>query len=121
VISCFAGALHRGQLDEPRRVIRLVPSGALLSGKLRDCSAALSMSMKKLLVIITLGTAFAAPAFAQHEPSANDRASQRHTVPSGDIYYGRNGSTNPDLQSSSARWRRVEHRARPASRSVKKK
>jgi hypothetical protein len=79
------------------------------------------MSMKKLIVIIALGTGSAAPALAQHEPSANDRPSQRHTVPSGDIYYGRNGNTNPDFQSGGSRWKTLHHRARPASRSVKKK
>jgi len=85
------------------------------------CIADLTMSMKKLIVIIALGTVFAAPAFAQHEPSSNDRASHRHTVPSGDIYYGRNDNTNPDFQSGGSRWKTLHHRARQASRSVKKK
>jgi hypothetical protein len=76
--------------------------------------------MKKLLAIVALGAVLAAPAFAQHNPNAHDRASQQHTVPSGDIYYGRNGNANPD-QSGGSKWKTLHHRARPASRSIKKK
>jgi hypothetical protein len=86
--------------------------------------------MKKLLVVAALGTFIAAPAFAQHDPNdPNDpRAGhrirafdqqQRSTIPLyvGDIYYGRNGNTNPEFQLGGDRWRAL-HRKRPVARSV---
>ena len=84
--------------------------------------------MKRLLVIVALGTVLATPAFAQRDPNdPNDpRAGhrvrvfnqQRSTVPlyAGDIYYGHNGNTNPDLQLGGDRWKAL-HRKRPAARS----
>jgi hypothetical protein len=78
------------------------------------------MSMKKLLVLVALGTVIAAPAFAQHDPNVRGRASQqqRSTVPPGGIYYyERNNNTNPDFQLGGERWKtnHRHHRAHPAS------
>jgi hypothetical protein len=57
--------------------------------------------MKKLFVIVALGTVIAAPAFAQREPntdhSVRSPQQQRSTVPPGRIYYERNGNANPDF------------------------
>jgi hypothetical protein len=87
------------------------------------------MSMKRLVVlaalVVALGTVLAAPAFAQHDPNAYDRGrasdpQRPSTVPSGDIYYGRNGNANPDFQLGGSRWKTL-HRAHPASHSVKHK
>jgi hypothetical protein len=69
--------------------------------------------MKKRLVLVALGTVIAAPAFAQHDPNdPNDPRrvrslyqQQSSTIPSGDIYYGRNGNANPDFQPGSSRWK----------------
>jgi Ni/Co efflux regulator RcnB len=84
------------------------------------------MSMKKLLVIVALGTVIAAPAFAQQDPNdpnghrrAHAAHQQRSTVPPGGIYYGRNNNLNPDFQLGGSRWKTL-HRARPASRTIKK-
>ena len=69
--------------------------------------------MKKLLVLIALGAVIPAPAFAQQDPNdPNDPRRVRSlyqqrssTIPSGDIYYGRNGNANPDFQSGGSRWK----------------
>ncbi len=80
--------------------------------------------MKMPLVAAVLGTLLVAPAFAQHDPDIHERASHknRSTVPSGDIYYGRHGNTNPDFQQGGSQWKTVHHhRAHRASRPVKRK
>ena len=68
--------------------------------------------MKKLLVIVALGTVIAAPAFAQQDPNdpnvhrrARAAHQQRSTVPPGGIYYGRNNNLNPDFQLGGSRWK----------------
>ena len=88
--------------------------------------------MKELLVAAALGTFIAAPAFAQHDPNdPNDpRAGhrvrafiqERSTIPlyAGDIYYGRNGNSGPELQWDGDRWKAL-HRKRPVARSGERK
>jgi hypothetical protein len=48
-------------------------------------------SMKKLLVVVALGTVLAAPAFAQQAPNARQSAAASHQQWS-------NNNTNPDFQ-----------------------
>jgi len=80
--------------------------------------------MKKLLVLVALGTVIAAPAFAQREPNTDYRVrspqQQRSTVPPGGIYYERNGNANPDSQLSGDRWKTNKAKHVRHHRSVKK-
>jgi hypothetical protein len=88
--------------------------------------------MRKLLVLVALGTVVAGPSFAQHDPNdPNDpRAGhrvrafnqQQSTIPlyAGDIYYGRNGNASPELQLDGDRWKAF-HRKRPVARSGERK
>jgi hypothetical protein len=83
------------------------------------------MSMKKLLVLIALGTVLAAPAFAQHDPNRRGRTSDPQrpsTVPPGGIYYyERNGNANPHhhLGGSKSKRTPTKHARRHASVSPK--
>ena len=43
--------------------------------------------MKKLLVLIAIGTVLASPAFAQQDPGRRGRTPGPSTVPPGGIYY----------------------------------
>jgi hypothetical protein len=80
--------------------------------------------MKKLLVLVALGTIIAAPAFAQREPNTDHRARspqhQRSTVPPGGIYYERNNNANPDFQLGGDRWKTNRAKHVRHHRSVKK-
>ena len=79
--------------------------------------------MKKLLVAAVLGAVLVTPAFAQHDPDVHERASHKYrsTVPSGDIYYGRRGNIDPDIQQGGSQWKTLHHRAHRASRPAKRK
>jgi Ni/Co efflux regulator RcnB len=79
------------------------------------------MSMKRLLVLVALATVIAAPAFAQHEPSSDHRTRSSSHRELDTYYYERNGNTNRDFQLGGSRWKTVHHRARPSSRSARKK
>jgi hypothetical protein len=99
--------------------VRLVPLRRSRTG---------SMSLKKLLVIVALGTVLAAPAYAQHDPNDPNDPSTHHRVRGldqqqskvpayvGDIYYGRNNN-----DPSGPRWKTLHHRAHSATRSAKRK
>jgi hypothetical protein len=80
--------------------------------------------MKKLLVIVALGTVIAAPVFAQHDPNTDHRIrspqQQRSTVPPGGIYYGRNNNLNSDFQLGGERWKTNKPKHVRYHRSVKK-
>jgi hypothetical protein len=83
--------------------------------------------MKKLLVLVALGTVIAAPAFAQHKPNdpnvhhrARTSHQQQSTVPSGDIYR-RNNNLNPDFQLSGERWKTNKAKRARHHGSVKQK
>jgi hypothetical protein len=83
------------------------------------------MSMKKLLVLIALGTILAAPAFAQDDPNAYRRgrtsAPQRpSTVPPGGIYYYKhNGNPHHQLGGSRSKRTPTKHARRHGSVSQK--
>ena len=63
----------------------------------------------------------AAPAFAQQAPNARQEAGASYLQRSSTYAYERNGNANRDFQLGGSRWKALHHRARPASRSVKKK
>jgi hypothetical protein len=84
--------------------------------------------MKRLFVLVALGTVIAAPAFAQRDPNAHHHVRASHqkqssTAPrhAGDIYHGRNNNLNPDFQLGGSWWKRHQPRHAPASRSVSQK
>jgi hypothetical protein len=79
------------------------------------------MSMKRLPMLAALATIIAAPAFAQHEPNTDHRGRSSSHRELDTYYYQRNGNTNRDFQLGGSRWKTLHHRARPSSRSVRKK
>jgi hypothetical protein len=69
------------------------------------------MSMKRLLVLATLGTVLVAPAFAQHEPDAGQH--RRSTVPPGGIYYyERHNNANPNSRFGGERWKTTHKKSK---------
>jgi hypothetical protein len=77
--------------------------------------------MKKLFFVVAVATVIAAPAFAQHEPTTDNRGRSSSHRELDTYYYQRNGNTNRDFQLGGSRWKTAHHRARPSSRSVRKK
>jgi hypothetical protein len=84
--------------------------------------------MKRLFVLVALGTVIAAPAFAQRDPNGRHHVRASHqeqssTVPrhARDTYYERNNNLNPDFQLGGSWWKRHQRKHAPASRSVSQK
>ena len=80
------------------------------------------LSMKKLLVLLALGTVLAAPAFAQDDPNAyrRGRTSAPSTVPPGGIYYYKhNGHPHHQLGGSRSKRTPTKHARRHGSVSQK--
>ena len=61
--------------------------------------------MKKLLVLAAIGTAIAAPAFAQQAPDARQQAGASQLQHSSSYAYERNGNANRDFQLGGSRWK----------------
>jgi len=79
------------------------------------------MSMKTLLVLATLGTLVAAPAFAQQAANARQDAGASYLQRSSTYAYERNGNVNRDFQLGGSRWKtnKAKHAKHRASASQK--
>ena len=84
--------------------------------------------MKRLLVLVALGTIIAAPAFAKLNTNVRHHVRASHqeqssTVPqhARDTYYERNNNLNPDFQLGGSWWKRHQRRHAPALRSASHK
>jgi hypothetical protein len=74
------------------------------------------MTMKKILLVVALGTVIAVPAFGQQAPSS---VQHPKSTPPGGIYYYRHGSAKPVSELRSSK-RKTSHRKHAATRSAER-